>query len=166
MKKLAILVMMFSLGNIFAQREKTISIDENEDREQISIDQLSWISGHWKGEAFGGVAEEIWSPPEAGSMMFVFRHIVDGKVTFYEAGAIMETPEGLILRFKHFHGDMKGWEKKDETVDFKFIKLENNIAYFNDFTFEKISDTEMNIYVMISEEKTKPVEVKFNYKKQ
>lgn len=159
-------MMMFFIGNIFAQREKTISLNKDIEIQEISIDELSWITGYWKGEAFGGIAEEIWSPPEAGSMMFIFRHMADGKVTFYEAGAIMETPEGLVLRFKHFHGNMKGWEEKDETVDFAFIKLENNIAYFNDFTFEKISDTEMNVYVMIGEEETKPKEVKFNYKKQ
>jgi len=36
-------------------------------------------------------------------------------------------------------------------------------VYFDDFTFEKVSENEINVYVVISE-KGKTEEVKFNYK--
>lgn len=166
MKTIIFLILLLFTISVAAQREKTIALEEDTVAQQIALNELSWIEGHWRGEAFGGIAEEIWSAPEAGSMMFVFRHIINNKVNFYEAGAIMETPEGLVLKLKHFHGNLKGWETKDETVDFKFIKREGTMVYFDNFTFEKLSDNEMNIYVMISEDGETESEVTFNYKKQ
>ena len=166
MKNAIFLLISFIFVSCFGQQKKTISIKPDTEIVQVSINQLAWIEGYWQGEAFGGIVEEIWSAPRGGSMMFVFRHIADNKVTFYETGAIMETPKGLILKLKHFHGDLKGWEKKEETVDFKFIKLENNTAYFNNFTFEKINANEMNMYVMVTNKDGTENEVKFNYKRK
>ena len=131
---------------------------------KANLSQVSWIAGHWKGEAFGGITEEIWSPPLGDSMMFSFKLVNDGKVIFYELGGIRQVDDTLIFQLKHFGNDFKGWEEKDETVDAKLIKIDNNCAYFDQFTFERISETEINIYVVI-EENGQTEEVKFNYKK-
>ncbi|MGB6150574.1 MAG: DUF6265 family protein, partial [Pricia sp.] len=37
---------------------------------------------------------------------------------------------------KHFHGDLRGWEVKDEVQRFKLIKVSDNRIYFEGFTFE------------------------------
>jgi hypothetical protein len=132
---------------------------------KANLSEVSWIAGHWKGEAFGGITEEIWSPPLGDSMMFVFKLVVDDKVAFYEIGHIRQEGETLILRLKHFNGNLTGWEEKDKTVDFKLVKLEDDRAYFDDFTFEKINASEMNMYVVIAHENGSKEEVKFNYKK-
>ena len=29
-------------------------------QEEISINQFSWLTGHWIGDGFGGESEEIW----------------------------------------------------------------------------------------------------------
>ena len=131
---------------------------------KANLSQVSWIAGHWKGEAFGGITEEIWSPPLGDSMMFSFKLVNDGKVIFYELGGIRQVDDTLIFQLKHFGNDFKGWEEKDETIDAKLIKIDNNRAYFDQFTFERISETEINIYVVI-EENGQIEEVKFNYKK-
>ena len=140
----------------------TLSYDSLVGSPNASIDQVSWISGHWQGEAFGGIAEEIWSEPMGGSMMFVFRLVSEGKVGFYEAGGILEQDGSLVLRLKHFDDQFHGWEEKDETVDFRLIKLDGNRAYFDGFTIEKISEDEINMYVLIGHEGEEE-EVKFNY---
>lgn len=142
-----------------------MSFSEETTSPKASIEDASWIAGSWSGEAFGGITEEIWSPPLGDSMMFVFKLVADGKVVFYEIGHIAEVNETLVFQLKHFHGDLKGWEEKDETVDAKLIKVEENRLYFDDFTFEKISDTEINIYVVIGNEDGTSEEVKFNYTK-
>ncbi|WAC01195.1 DUF6265 family protein [Lacinutrix neustonica] len=126
---------------------------------------MSWIAGHWKGEAFGGVTEEIWGPPSGKSMLFSFKLVKDEDVVFYEVGGIREINNTLIFQLKHFGKDFRGWEQKDETIDAKLIKIEGNRAYFDQFTFEKINDNELNIYVVI-EENGKSEEVTFNYIKQ
>ncbi len=133
---------------------------------EATLEDVSWIAGHWKGEAFGGIAEEIWSPPMGGSMMFVFKLVSEGKVQFYEVGHIQQIGETLILQLKHFHGSLKGWEEKDVTVDFKLVKLEGNRVYFDGFTIEKISENEINMYVVVGEDDGSSEEYKFNYKKE
>ncbi|WP_397364339.1 DUF6265 family protein [Olleya sp. R77988] len=164
MKNLAIIVLIVAFTSCKAQTN-TLKFEDGMTSPKADLSQVSWMEGHWKGEAFGGITEEIWSPPLGDSMMFSFKLVSDGKVVFYELGGIREVDDTLIFQLKHFGNDFKGWEEKDETVDAKLIKIEDNRAYFDQFTFEKISDTEINIYVVIEEEGTTE-EVKFNYKKQ
>jgi Carbohydrate family 9 binding domain-like/Domain of unknown function (DUF6265) len=129
------------------------------------LENISWIAGTWHGEAFGGQTEEIWSEPSGGSMMATFKLINDGKVTFYEIEVIREVENTLILQLKHFGPDLKGWESKDETVDFPLIEITQNKVVFEGMAFEKVSKTEMNVYVDIKENE-KVETVKFNYKKK
>ncbi len=145
--------------------ENTLKYEEGSESPKASLNDISWIQGYWKGEAFGGIVEETWTPPSGGSMMCVFKHTVNGTVTFYEIVTIAEENESLIIRLKHFNSDLKGWEEKDETVDFRLVKVTPNRVYFDGFTFEKVSDKEINMYVVIKE-KEGSSEVKFNYHKQ
>ncbi len=145
--------------------QNTLQFTKDTISPKATLDEVSWMQGHWKGEAFGGVIEEIWSPPLGDSMMFSFKLVVDGKVSFYEFGGIRQVDDTLLLEFKHFHGDFRGWEEKDETVAFRLVKITPNKAYFEGFTLEKISDSEVNLYVVIDDGNGKCEEVKFNYKK-
>lgn len=129
------------------------------------LENIAWIAGTWHGEAFGGITEEIWSEPSGGSMMATFKLINDGKVTFYEIEVIREIENTLILQLKHFGPDLKGWETKDETVDFPLKEITKTKVVFEGMTFEKISANEMDIYVDIKNDDGKVEIVKFNYKK-
>lgn len=163
---LSIIFITFSLSS-YAQQEtsNTLKFTESSISPNATLDDISWIQGHWKGEAFGGLLEEIWSPPFGDSMMFSFKLVVDNKVVFYEFGGIRKVDKTLVLEFKHFNADFKGWEEKDETINAKLVKIKGNRVYFDDFTFEKISDTEINLYVVIEQKEGKSEEIKFNYKK-
>ena len=158
--KLTFLLLLVST-TIFSQNTLQLNGAESP---KATLSDVAWIAGHWQGEAFGGIIEEIWAPPLGNSMMGAFKLLENGIVSFYEMETISEENETLILRIKHFHGDLKGWEEKDETIDFPLVKIEGNSAYFEGLTFEKISDTEMNIYVVIGEDGTTGEEYKFNYK--
>ncbi|WP_299107194.1 DUF6265 family protein [uncultured Winogradskyella sp.] len=154
MKYLILFLLVILVSN--AQTEKTLA---------PKLENIAWISGTWQGEAFGGITEEIWSEPSAGSMMASFKFINDGKVSFYEIEVIREVENTLMLQLKHFRWDLKGWEGKDETVDFPLIKITENKVVFEGMIFEKVSESEMNIFVDI-ETKGKTETVKFNYKKK
>lgn len=78
------------------------------------------MEGHWKGEAFEGITEEIWTPPLGGSMLFSFKLVVEDKVVFYELGHIRQLGETLVFELKHFNDDLKGWEEK---MRFKVLSL-------------------------------------------
>ncbi|MEQ9591093.1 MAG: DUF6265 family protein, partial [Cyclobacteriaceae bacterium] len=86
-------------------------------------------------------------------------------VSFYELVTIVEENETLLLRLKHFDKNLHGWETKDETIDFRLVKVMPNRVYFDEFTFERISKNEINIYVMIGSQDGSSEEVKFNYHK-
>ncbi len=160
------LLLLFVLVGAAVHSQNTLPFTEDTTSPKATLANVAWMTGHWKGEAFGGITEEIWSPPLGGSMMFSFKLVADNMVNFYELGHVLETDGTLLLQLKHFGGDLKGWEEKNDTVDFKLVKVENDRLYFDDFTFERISDQEVNIYVVIGEEDGSRNEVKFNYKRQ
>ena len=131
---------------------------------EATLQDVEWIAGHWRGEAFGGTTEEIWSPPLGNSMMGSFKLVAGGEVQFYELMAIVEEGGTLILRLKHFHGNMRGWEEKDETVDFKLVALAEGKAYFDNLTFERNSDDSITVYVVV-EDNGKSQEMAFPYQR-
>ena len=157
MKPILILIVLFVTLTSYAQSKQTL---------EPKLENISWISGTWHGEAFGGITEEIWSAPSSGSMMASFKLVVDGKVVFYEIEVIREVNDTLILQLKHFGNDLKGWETKDETVDFPLKEITKNKVVFEGMMFERISDTEMNIFVNIHNDNGNVENVKFNYHKQ
>jgi len=166
LKRIVIFLLFIILSSsVYAQKfENTISKEKYSKLPPATLENVKWLAGHWRGEAFGGITEEIWSPPLGGSMMCAFRLIKDNKVDFYELCTIVEDNNTLLLRIKHFHPDLKGWEDKDVTVDFPLVKVTNDRLYFEDFTIEKVSPNEINMYVVI-QSSGKESEVKFNYKR-
>jgi hypothetical protein len=62
---------------------------------------------------------------------------------------LLETEGTLILRLKHFNPDLTGWEEKDKSVDFKFVKKDGKYLYFSGLTFERASKDELNIYLAL-----------------
>lgn len=151
---LVMVCLFFSLG-LYAQ-ENTL---------EPTLENTEWIAGNWKGEAFGGQVEEHWSAPSGGSMMATFKLINEGKVSLYEIIIIREIENSLILQLKHFDNDLKGWETKNETVDFPLIKITENRVVFEGMSFEKVSDTEMNVFVDLKNDNNEVEIVKFSYKK-
>lgn len=164
MKKILTLSAIICLIQININAQNTTVLSDGLTSPAATISEVAWIAGHWRGEAFGGITEEIWSPPLGNSMMCVFRLIKEEKVGFYEIVTITEENNSLMLRLKHFHHDLKSWEEKDETVDFPLVKIENNRAMFQGFTFEKVNEKELNVYVMIGNKDGEAREMKFPYK--
>jgi hypothetical protein len=113
------------------------------------IDAVAWLAGHWQGEGLGGFNEEVWAPPQAGAMMGMYRLVREGRTAFFEILTITEDAGGLVLRIKHFHPDLKGWEERDEVVTFPLVKLEPDAAYFDGLTFRRPAADRLDIYVVV-----------------
>ena len=113
----------------------------------FDIQQYQWLVGHWKGNGFGGISEEIWAPPIEGTMMGMYRHSKEGKVTFYEFMLLSE--DGLHL--KHFHPDLRGWEEKDDFVTFATKSSEPGKIFLKGLTFEKVDEQTMQIRLNMKE---------------
>ncbi len=165
--RLLLLVISITFNLVLAQdkTEYILTFDSLVGSPKATLEDVAWISGYWRGDAFGGEVEEIWSSPLGNSMVASFKLVVDDEVKFYEIETITEKNGSLILQLKHFHSDLKGWEEKDETVDFPLVKITESNVYFDGMTFEKVSDNEMNVYVRIKQADNASEEMKFNYHK-
>ena len=95
--------------------------------------------------------------------MATFKLINDGKVTFYEIEIIREVQNSLLLQLKHFGSDLKGWETKDETVDFPLKYITETKVVFDGMTFEKVNNKQMTIYVDIKNDSGEVEVVEFQY---
>ena len=158
MKKL----LLFLLFTSFNFAQNTLHYNDEKGSEKSTLKDIAWLEGNWTGKAFGGIYEENWSKPFGGSMMFNFKLVVAGKVVFYELGHIVEKEGTLLYQIKHFDANLKGWEEKDKSEDFRFIKKEGNKMYFDHFTFEYVSENEVNLYAYFEDSQE---EVVFNFKK-
>ena len=93
-----------------------------------SLSELSFLSGHWTGEAFGGTVEEVWSEPSANAMMGMFRLQFDGIDKLYEFLLIEKNDENIVMRFKHIRRGYK--EMEDEPIILVLKKVSESFAEF------------------------------------
>jgi len=128
-----------------------------------TISDVAWLAGHWVGPALGGEAEEIWSPPKAGSMMGMYRLVRGDKVIFYELLTLAQEGGSLVLRLKHFNPDLTGWEEKQKTVDFRLVGVEAGIVHFEGMSFHREGDDKLTIYLAIKGKNGVLLEETFQY---
>jgi hypothetical protein len=147
-------------ATLFSQN--TLNYNDEKGSPKVTLQDVNWLIGNWKGESDFGNYEENWSPSSGKTMLFSFKMWNDDAVGFYEIGHIVEQENSLLLQMKHFDKNLKSLGKQDEAEDFRFIKMENNRIYFDKITYEKVSDSEMNVYVFMEESGD---ELKFNFKK-
>jgi len=58
-----------------------------------SVEDFAWMVGHWRGEGFGGVCEEVWTGPLGGSMVGLFRLVQEDQLAFSEHMMLVEEPD-------------------------------------------------------------------------
>lgn len=160
LKTIVLFLLFFGLTKGLSQN--TLHYNDEKGSPEATFEAVKWLIGNWKGEADFGKFEENWSEPNGNSMMFSFKMWNEKEVIFYELGHIILKDKSLVLQLKHFDKDLNGWEKQDEKEDFRLVKIEKNRVYFDKITYEKVSDNEMNVYVLMEENGE---ELKFNFKK-
>lgn len=113
------------------------------------IDQAAWLTGRWQGEGLGGSCEEVWLPGRNGSMLGMFRLHRGGKIAFQEIMSLVEENGSLTMRLKHFHADLKGWEEKNDSVEFPLVRVEPNRLWFGGLTMERTDADTITLYLAI-----------------
>jgi hypothetical protein len=145
----ALMVFTSSLIAQVKHTENTLKLAEGQPSGPATLADISWLIGAWAGTGLGGVSEEMWSRPASGVMMGMYRLIKDDKPIFYEALWVMEEGGTLVMRLKHFHPNLVGWEERDKTVDFKFVKKDGKRMYFSGLTFDSSGPKELSIYLAL-----------------
>lgn len=125
-----------------------------------TLDQMTWLIGHWKGTGLGGVSEEMWSAPAGGVMMGMYRLVIAGKPSFYEFIHLAEENGTLVMKLKHFNADLTAWEEKDKFVTFRLVKIGANEAHFDGLTFRRSVDR-LQIFLALRDKEGKVREEEF-----
>lgn len=121
------------------------------EKKEHTIEDFAWIAGHWTGEAMGGAFEETWNPPFGGTMVGMFKFVSEDEVGFYEIMTIVKEDDSWLLRLKHFDKSLVGWEEKDESMEFPFVRLSDTEIIFDGLKFLKKDDNTMHILVTTKE---------------
>ena len=145
--------------------DNTLKLAEGGTGESATLADLAQLSGSWTGTGLGGVSEEIWSKPAGGVMIGLYRLIKEDKPVFYEMLWVVEQNGTLIMRLKHFHPNLVGWEEKDKTVDFKFVKKDGKRIYFSGLTFDFENDKDLTIYLALRQKDGSAKEEVFKMKR-
>ncbi len=132
--------------------------------EKKNLAGLAFMHGNWSCSDSGTDVEEYWSAAKADSMTGYCRFISDGKTTTYELLSIvyksgLDKSGELILRIRHFDGELKPWPDEKESGDLKLIELAKNRAVFDNqntdkrvkITYQRSSDRVLTAQVLILE---------------
>ena len=134
-----------------ARTEHTFRLDDPDARPPGTFEDAAWLVGSWSGPAFGAMAEEVWSPPSAGSMVGMFKVYKDDTVLFYELIVLVEEEGSLSIKVKHFNADFTAWETKDDYVRFRLVSVEEDALHFTGLSFYRITDDEVHVYIALTE---------------
>lgn len=99
-----------------------------------------WLAGDWVGRGLGGVSEEAWLLPAAGSLAGAYRGSRGGQVTFYELMTVVEAGGSLSFRLKHFAPDLGGWESPERAVEFPLVRASRSALYFDGLTYRRTAE--------------------------
>jgi hypothetical protein len=81
-----------------------------------TLTDFAWLAGRWQGDWGPRIAEQEWMAPRAGLMVGTFRLVEDDKTLVIELFTLLQRPDGIEFRFRHFTPDLVTWEKSDATV--------------------------------------------------
>lgn len=146
------------------QTPNTLTLDDLSARPRATLADIKMLVGHWKGGFLGSTAEEVWLPAAGGSMLGTYRLYKEKAVIFYEIMIAIEEEGSVAIKLKHFHPDLKGWEEKNETVTFRFIKASENAIWFEGLTFRKQDDGSLQGFIAIRHKDGSVKEESFMYR--
>ncbi len=104
--------------------------EENALSPSDAVRALGWMAGSWIEDQEERRCEEIWSSPDADTLMGMFRWISEEEVSFYEFMVIKSTEKGAELHVKHFHPTLIGWEERERFQGFALTEVEEGHALF------------------------------------
>ena len=97
---------------------------------KLSLNGLHWLTGSWRGTGLGGEIQEHWLTPLGGSMLGIFRLVREEGAQVTEYVMIIEEPDRIVLRFKHFNADYTTWEG-NHPLEFTLVSLSDREAVFH-----------------------------------
>jgi hypothetical protein len=83
---------------------------------KVTLSDFAWLTGNWQGAWGPRIVEETWMAPKAGEMVGIFRVLENDKTLVIELLSLLETPDGIEFRFRHFTPPLVTWEQAGPTA--------------------------------------------------
>lgn len=144
--------------------ERTWKLSAGEKSPPATLADMSFLTGRWVGEAFGGNTEEIWTAPAGPNMAGIYRLVKGEKTIFYEIMNVTEVDGSLVFRLKHFNEDLTGWEEKNEVRSFPLVARKDGAMHFEGMSFHPDGD-KLTVYLAVEHDDKKIEEVTFTYRR-
>lgn len=148
MRFLVILCLLAMPAALSAQDVRRLGDNESP---QANLGQLSWLVGSWRGTGLGGESHEAWLPAAHDQMAGIFHQSRDGNLLFYEILQFVPRDGSLVLRLKHFNGDLSGWEDNsaESAIEFPLVAIEENAAYFSGLTYQRVGEDGLQVHLRL-----------------
>lgn len=88
-----------------------------------TLKDVAFIAGTWRGGEPGEMYEEIWSSPSGANMTGLYRWLQGDKAVMFEILTISQEKERVVLRLRHFHGNLQPWKSEDQPAELNLIEL-------------------------------------------
>lgn len=109
----------------------------------VTLADLSWLHGTWRGEGPGGARAEIhYMAPEAGVLPSIFRLWSGEELIVMELLSLVEDEEGLVLYIRHFSEDLTPFER-DHPLTIRVVEGSSDRLYFENVRDENPRVSEM-----------------------
>ena len=139
-------------------------------RAAATLADLAWLEGHWAGTGIGGhPAGETFSYAGEGQMVGHFWQLdQNGGVDFYEIITVTPDGESLVMRLKHFAGDLRGWEEKpaETALNFPLRERSETRWVFGPVTFTRPAPDRLDVSVLMGrKDDGTPRTLEFQYRR-
>lgn len=96
---------------------------------KTTLADFAWLAGRWQGLWGPRIAQQVWTAPRAGVMLGTLQLTEGGKTLVIELFTLVETPDGIELRLRHFTPSLLPWEKSGPAV-LKFASADPKTVVF------------------------------------
>jgi hypothetical protein len=114
-------------------------------QKSAALADFAWLAGRWEGK-LGPLpaekqltAEQEWMAPKNGTMQGFFRLTDSAKTIVIELFTLRETPEGIVMYFRHFSAELKPWEETD-AYHLNLIKSDATTFRFDNPVVNQLKD--------------------------
>jgi uncharacterized damage-inducible protein DinB len=110
------LMAVFVFGLAILAGGTTVPLSAQAPAPQATLEDFSWLAGRWRGTLGERNTEVIYSQPEAGVMMGMFRLTEGERTVVLEFFSLRTAAEGLEMRLRHFSPSLELGEKDDAII--------------------------------------------------
>ena len=112
---------------------------------QYTVEDLSWLSGHWVATHGDLRFDDVYSEPRNGSIMGMFRVVQDDVVRTYGIMSFSDTEDGVLYRYRRMTPDLAPLEKLGHVIERPLLRIKGKTAIFKDMRIELINRNKMHL---------------------